>query len=161
MGTLAAKLCSRPSPKGSPASSTTPALLDAAFACLGVDQDQDQNQTGGGGGGGGLSDLFAKPGLPPSGRGEILLLLLNALRNASFVPSNERCIGHSARAVQVGGGGRRDRARSFCGGRGRVFGRLECAFVCVCSRLFFYFGKGCRRECFLEGCRPCPEVRLS
>lgn len=56
--------------------------------------------------------MFAKPGLPPSGRGEILLLLLNALRNASFVPSNERCIGHSARAVQVRERGCRARARA-------------------------------------------------
>lgn len=144
MSTLAAKLCSRSIPKGSAASSTTPALLDAAFACLDVDKDkgqgqgQGQDQAGGGGGGNGngnggeLSDLFAKPGMPPSGRGEILLLLLNALRNASFVPSNERCIGHSSRAVQVGEG----RGRAGDGARARA---CVCACVCVCTRVCFVF----------------------
>ncbi|CAM9888019.1 unnamed protein product [Scytosiphon promiscuus] len=92
VGAFAAKLSSRIQKEADP---TPLGFLDAAFACL------DRDRYGGGGSnGGGLSDLFFAPGLAPSGRGEILLLLLNALRNASFVPRNERSIGHSARAVQ-------------------------------------------------------------
>ena len=82
VASLAVELCSR-LPKGV---GSTPALLDASFSAA--------EELGGLYG-------FTASGMPPSGRGELLLLLLNALRNASFVPSNERTIGHSARAVQV------------------------------------------------------------
>eukprot|EP00904_Undaria_pinnatifida_P003887 jgi/Undpi1/1349/HiC_scaffold_11.g04741.m1 len=81
VASLAVELCSR-IPKGV---GSTLALLDASFSSAKEP--------------GGLYG-FTASGLPPSGRGELLLLLLNALRNASFVPSNERTIAHSARAVQ-------------------------------------------------------------
>lgn len=93
---LAARLRSR-IPKGS---NPVACLLDWSFASA-------KNF-----GEGGLFG-FTAPGLSPSGCGEILILLLNALRNSSFVPSNERAIGHSARVLQVC-----RRAFHACGGWG-------------------------------------------
>lgn len=80
--TLASRLRTQ-KPKGV---DPTTALLDTAWAAA--------SQLGGLYG-------YSLSGLPAAGGGELLLALLNALRNASFVPSNERTIGHSARAVQV------------------------------------------------------------
>lgn len=74
-------------PKGA---KPTLALLDAAWAAV--------SQAGGTNG-----SWAPVEGLPAAIVGvgaELLIALLNALRNASFVPTNERAIGHSSRAVQ-------------------------------------------------------------
>lgn len=69
---------------------STPAFLDAAWA-LGEQP-------------GGILGYTASEVAPVGGE-ELLLVLLYALRNASFVISNGRNIGHSARAIQVFQGG--------------------------------------------------------